>query len=97
MAADTPPDDVHLPRALFLAVGESCSAVRGPRHLKDPFVSQDRLHAQAAPRRTTVLKVLDKLRDSGKERFLRSTAECSEFPSEHALPFVGRQNATVDG
>ena len=44
-------DDVHLSRALLLAVGERCSAVRGPRHLEDAVVSLDALHTQAARRR----------------------------------------------
>ena len=92
VAADASPDDVRLSRALLLAVGERCSAVRGPRHLEDPVVSPDGLHAQAAPRRPAVLQILDELSDSSKERFLRVAVERSEFPSEHALPFVGRHD-----
>ena len=36
MAADASPDDVRLSRALLLAVGERCSAVRGPVISKTP-------------------------------------------------------------
>ena len=91
VAADTSPDDVRLSRALLLAVGERCSAVRGPRHLEDPVVPPDGLHAQAAPR-PAVPQILDELGDSSKERFLRFAVERSEFPPEHALPFVGRHD-----
>ena len=70
VAADASPDDVDLPRALFLSIGERCSAVRCPRHLKDPVVSSDRLHAQAAPRCPAMLQILDEMRDCGKERLL---------------------------
>ena len=55
-------------------------------------MSPDGLHAQAAPRRPGGLQVLDELSDGSKERFLRVAVERSEFPSEHALPFVGRHD-----
>ena len=35
-----------------------------------------------------MLQILDELGDSSRERFLRVAVERSEFPSEHALPFV---------
>lgn len=70
VAADSAPDDVRLSWGLLLAVGERCSAVRGPRHLEDPVVSPDWLDAQAASRRPAVQQILDELRDGSKERFL---------------------------
>ena len=89
VAADASPDDVRLCRGLLLAVGERCSAVRGLCQLENPVVSPDGLHAQAAARWPAMLQIHDELSDSSKERFLRVAVERSEFPSEHALPFVG--------
>ena len=90
MAADASPDDVRLSRALLLAVGERCSAVRGPCHLEDAVVSPDGLHAQAAPRRPAVLQILDELGDSSKERFLRVAVICCS-PACHSSVQYGRR------